>query len=68
MSHLGDYDVATILYGKFTDCTALDLSEAQLEGCDVSVRFNGPARRVIYPADSNKLPTGNQLTIDGVAQ
>jgi hypothetical protein len=49
------------------DCTALDLSEAQLAGCEVSVRFNGPARRVIYPADSNKLPTGNQLTIDGVA-
>lgn len=45
---------------------ALDLSEAQLQGgCVFDVRFNGPAKRVIYPSGSTSVPAGNTLTIDG---
>jgi hypothetical protein len=48
--------------------TALDLSEAQLQGgCEFAVRFNGAAKRIVYPAGVAKL-SGNTLTIDGVAQ
>lgn len=48
--------------------TALDLSEAQLQGgCEFSIRFNGAAKRIVYPAGVAKL-AGNTLTIDGVLQ
>lgn len=48
--------------------TALDLSEAQLQGgCEFAVRFSGAAKRIVYPAGVAKL-AGNTLTIDGVLQ
>jgi len=50
------------------ETTVLDLSQAQL-GSDneFRIRAYGAAQRVAYPGADNNLPTGNQLTIDGVA-
>lgn len=54
----GDYDVATILYGKFTTFRP---------STGAAYTLAGTPSLAVY-RDNNKLPAGNTLRIDGVPQ